>query len=294
MWRSIKAHWRGELGLGRSYWIDVVLLGALLGALLNALTDYEGEHASGLTIGLVGGLAFLLLLPFPLWAVVGVWRAASRDAREKRRVLLPGLAKLMMVILAVSTVGSWVKVALIARDAVKMRRGDTDMPYSVAVREGDLVLEGYITLASARDVAARLGEDPGIRRLDLSSRGGRLAAAERMADAVRARGLDTAALDDCVSACTMVFLAGRRRFLLGAATLGFHQPSQVGLRQDEIGLQIDQLRRYYLRAGLPPWFVERALAVPPGHVWRPTTAELIEAGAVTAVLEGGPGTRAPP
>lgn len=57
-------HWRGELSLPVSYWINYAGLGAVIGV-LQAFQKFSP-------------LELLLLVGASVWSVVGTWRAASK------------------------------------------------------------------------------------------------------------------------------------------------------------------------------------------------------------------------
>lgn len=67
-----------------------------------------------------------------------------------------------------------------------------------------------------------LAEDAEITTLRLYSYGGSVWAGFRMADMIIDFGLDTEVVDECASACTLMFLAGEGRSMSRGARLGFH------------------------------------------------------------------------
>ena len=67
-----------------------------------------------------------------------------------------------------------------------------------------------------------LVEDADITTLRLYSYGGSVWAGFRLADIIIDFDLDTEVVDDCASACTLMFLAGKGRRMERGARLGFH------------------------------------------------------------------------
>lgn len=102
----ILAHWRGQLSLGRSYWIDSVLVNVLLAAAIYGVGSILRHSASPtlLLVYLCSVVAFGT--PLSVWQFVGCWRSASRDQVENKRDLLPVLAKISLVLGAVSGIGN--------------------------------------------------------------------------------------------------------------------------------------------------------------------------------------------
>ncbi len=116
---------------------------------------------------------------------------------------------------------------------------------------------------------------------------GRIAEAKLLFGVIRARGLDTYVSGECDSACTLVFAGGAKRWLLDGAKLGYHSGSFAGLNQNDMRLVNADWAEIFRISGMSPAFVQRALSVPASSIWHPTNAELLEAGAVTNITDGG-------
>ena len=92
---------------------------------------------------------------------------------------------------------------------------------------GDVERDGYdgIDTVDARELRKLLRDYPNIKILEINSDGGAGPAALEMAVAVTDSGIDTLVTENCVSACTLIFLAGENRTLARGARLGFHSGS---------------------------------------------------------------------
>ena len=99
-----------------------------------------------------------------------------------------------------------------------------------------------------------------------------------MAELVQKRHLNTGVQDNCVCACTLIFLAGAERELTEDAELGFHQFSSDGTRDIEQQATIQQMRESYRAFGVREWFIDHVAATPPTSMWYPTRDELKSAG----------------
>lgn len=90
-------------------------------------------------------------------------------------------------------------------------------------RAGDaIVFEGRIDARSAAAFVQLAGE-PGVKRLVITSRGGLVAPALDMGEAVYAHGLDVEVPDACLSSCAnYVFPAGRRKVLGKPDAVAWH------------------------------------------------------------------------
>ena len=170
------------------------------------------------------------------------------------------------------------------------RRSAEGTPRCPGKQRGQSVLVyGYISDSVARDLAVTLDSDPHISLVEFDSLGGRLSPAQEMADLIQSRGLDTRVSSRCASACTVVFLAGRGRYMRAGALFGFHAASAFNgiIGRDET----ENMRQRAIAAGVARSFVARAYQGT--KVWVPSTVELKEAGVVTAILPKLEGTRAP-
>jgi hypothetical protein len=103
-------------------------------------------------------------------------------------------------------------------------------------RQGDaIVFRGRIDDAAATTFLQLL-QDPGVRRLVITSPGGLVVPALDMAEALYARGLDVEVPEACLSSCAnYVFLAGRQKLLGGPAAVGWHGNMTHVLHLQQIG-----------------------------------------------------------
>jgi hypothetical protein len=285
-------HWRGELPLVNSYWVNLVLLASVAPAvLLQVFSLVAGERLPLRAVATVFVLYVLAALALWLWGVVGVWRSAGQHVARGGLASWALVAKVAVVMGALSTAThlvtrygpQLVEFGLIAagRDpigefTVKLLADGRTVHVHGALREG-----------SARQIERVLDAAPAVKTIVLSSQGGRLAEAKTLAGLIRARGLDTYVEDMCSSACTFAFLAGRERAATRTAKIGFHAPGFAGADAGFEASGRDFTRKVYLAAGLPAAFIERALAVPNSDMWYPERDELIKARVITRWSFGG-------
>jgi hypothetical protein len=284
----IVRHWRGELSLAASYWLNgflgniaAVTLAAVLGLLL------QNSREPWLSLaGIAAVWGFLAVVT--VWQYLGVWRSASRTAFETGRAFWPRAAKLL-VILGLISGGRVAFTTAVPQldDTLRYATGDRDRgPRGIRIlRDGtELEIVGFFAYGLAQDFAASLARNPAVRTVHLTSPGGRVTVALDIRDAIRAHGLDTYTSADCASACTIAYLAGRQRFIVSGARLGFHRFSFPGA---SVSLINQELRQTYSAAGLSSAFIDHIEATPPDRLWAPSTEELIAAGAVTAQRPSG-------
>jgi hypothetical protein len=144
-----------------------------------------------------------------------------------------------------------------------------------------VIVNGHITAGTAERFTRLLEATPGVEQVMLTSPGGRTLEAERMAVAIRERGLDTKVVDHCMSACTDILLAGRERYADQDTRIGFHQPSFPGVSARELSAATAEWRERYIAAGVEPGFAWRAMATPSEGMWFPTFEEMIAANVLS-------------
>jgi hypothetical protein len=155
-----------------------------------------------------------------------------------------------------------------------------DSPYQLRLLMGGEVLEiaGSFSWSVPQNLQVALDAAPQVRVVSLNSPGGHVAPAMEVAEIVHSRGLTTYVDRFCASACTLVFLAGRERWLAPGARLGFHQARAPGFSTAEADAV---LRAAYERLDLPSAFIARALRTPPSNLWFPKLSELHTAHIIT-------------
>jgi hypothetical protein len=141
-------------------------------------------------------------------------------------------------------------------------------------------LSGGITFGAAKALERLMDEFPEAKVLYLHSPGGRAVEAERLGDLVRSRNLAVHVLDECSSACTIVFLSGRERIVSPQARLGFHQPDFAGAGPEDRREAISSEQRRLVRLGVSETFAQQAMSAAPDSMWYPSVNDLRE-GIVT-------------
>lgn len=148
-----------------------------------------------------------------------------------------------------------------------------DGPSGVVTVEGtEIRINGQIDQAVA-DSFLRQVQTPGLGRVSLNSPGGSVFPALNIARAIRVNNLNTTVPfgDQCHSACSFLFLAGRERIADGL--LGVHQISGVqdpSLTQSAIANIHEELVRF----NTPSYLVGRMLRTPPDSMYIFTPEEL--------------------
>lgn len=159
---------------------------------------------------------------------------------------------------------------------------DIGEPASIYADGSSLYFDGMIRVGdTGRFQEALNAAGSSLKEVRLTSSGGRIYEATQMADLISARGLDTYVDDHCESACTFMFLAGKKRQVSPDAGLGFHSPSNDMMPEQDLNDDFDKERALMREAGLSRTFVDRAMATPSEDMWYPTYQQLREENIVT-------------
>lgn len=149
-------------------------------------------------------------------------------------------------------------------------------------------LRGDFDHGVTKDLEAVVRQYPGITGIVLTSRGGTPFEGRGVARVILEHRLDTFVVTACYSACTIAFIAGKRRTLAPEGRLGFHQYGlegrcQVPFADIEKQQKIDLV--FFGAQGVGSEFLAKVYASPSSEIWQPSSDELIGAGVVHVVSE---------
>jgi len=285
----IARHWRGELSLPVSYWLNgilgAVVVGATVGVLAYAINQQSDAQPVLWLFSLIATWTSAALLT--IWQAVGVWRSATRYRQRGKRfwgaaakaLVLLGVAQLAANFVMVGTAQMAGIYEIVSGDA---RVGPHE--FHILANGETLEFSGGITFGVTQELERFLNAMAGVRSVRLNSTGGRILEAQKMSDMIRSRDLATVVAVDCLSACTIVFLGGKERLMLPGARLGFHQPAFRGMTAADRSAAIatEQLRLQGF--GLSSAFAARATSALPSGMWYPDKDELVRERVATRVI----------
>lgn len=287
----VAKHWRGEFPLGIAYWV----VGISCNILALLVIGLMGAFARG-TYNPAGILLFYVLLwsfitSLSVWQFVGTWRSAQRRKAERaaigRRAVWAWVAQLAVCLGVLNTVAVLVRTAIpqIGEATSIAFMDDPRIPsYSIRLLNNgsEIEISGGVKFGLSNDLERILNASPGVRTVHLDSIGGRIGEGEKLNAMIKSRGLDTYVEANCMSACTLAFVAGRQRVLKKGAQLGFHRAAFAG--DDKLNDSAE--RSIYRAAGISQSFIEHALVTRNDDMWSPSDAELLSAGVVTRISSG--------
>lgn len=285
----IARHWRGELSLPVSFWVNGWLLDIPLGLLIVGIA--LAQRVSGLAKpALAAEIAvWIPSIIISVWQLVGAWRSAGHHVERGGRRLWAVLARIGV---GLGYVGLIFQTVIRVPEIVELTRilaGDQALgPRQLRLAsDTELAFAGGITFGATEDVRRMLDANPLVTVIHLNSRGGRIVEAQHLRALIQERGLTTYVSDFCMSACASAFIGGRERFIAPDARIGFHQPSLPGSAQIIAAVAIGEEKQALVRAGVSPDFAERAFGTPAASMWYPTLQELQSANVITGVAAPG-------
>ncbi|MGP1395612.1 MAG: hypothetical protein ACTS3R_08880 [Inquilinaceae bacterium] len=225
MFTYIRSHWRGDLSLAQSFWVN----GVGLNFLGNLYFGYFGEHTDLFEDIFAVAISFACFLILNIWMLVGLWRVAARNRRENRMAMPPRrtvwafLVQAWVVVGCISLVVVMVPNVQDSVATISVANSDAANQFYIEYLDDGIVLNGYINDKSVKIVSDWLGENDGTA-LVLNSPGGFVGPAFDLADFVRDRDVTTVAYSQCASSCLLVLSAAPYALTAPDAVLAFHHP----------------------------------------------------------------------
>jgi hypothetical protein len=280
----IKDHWRGNLSLRLSCCVNGFVTALVVAVLTTYAVDEIYQSDLSERAWLAATLAvFGLSIAISVWAIIGIWRSATRHQAEVGTVKSAFLAKLFASIGALGLVAhlSQTPSPILENALVVGGIYPFGVPAALSINGRTLHIDGSITAEVAEQFKELIGKHPEVNQVSLTSLGGSIDAAVEISSVIKKRNLSTVAVGECSSACTLIFLSSKVRAFDVDASLGFHSPSG-GVYGDDVVVNGGSLemRLAYADAGLSEPFADKVFGTPSNSMWQPTDDMLIKEGAV--------------
>ncbi len=226
--------------------------------------------------------AFGSSIAISVWAIIGIWRSATRRQAEAGTIKSALMAKLFASIGALGLVAHLSQTPSPIVDNALVVGGiyPFGFPAELSVNGRTLNIDGSITVEVAEQFKVLIGKYPEVNQVSLLSSGGSIDAAVEISSLIKERNLSTVAVGDCSSACTLIFLSSKVRAFDVDASLGFHSPSSGAAGDVVVNGTSLEMRLAYADAGLSEPFADKAFWTPSNSMWYPTDDILIKEGAV--------------
>ena len=281
-------HWRGDLSLPVSYWINGFLAN-IVAYFCVFLIAGTAKFTSGDYSYLVYWLSVIPIITLiVIWQTVGIWRSSDRYSREESRWFWPAVAKLMVIFGVLNLAGEYNKTYIPAlRESFQMAEWVSSIEWEIKVlNEGkEVELSGGIKGGISEEFLTVLKAVNSIEVVHVNLyEGGMVDEAMQLNKIIHEYELSTYVSGECVSACTIVYLGGKKRFLNKHARLGFHTYSVPGVKDEEMNLY--ESKSFLRKLGIGNNFINRIFNTPSDEMWYPTADELVKANVVHRVVDG--------
>ncbi len=284
----IARHWRGELSLARSFWVNQMLLSLAFLLAMSPLSFLLVRHPPGPQGLLIMALLFLsFTLAVATWACVGVWRSAARHEQRSGKHVWVNLVRVLVIVGFIDVGNSMLELAPALKSVMLLAINPTTLgSYQITVlSETELEFKGGFAPGSLAALEQALTDNPTVDTLHLDTGGGGLfGEAWAIGMLIEEKGLITYTNADCLSACTLAFTAGKERLLGESGRLGFSAAALFGSTHKSSEL-LTQYRDALLRHGASKAFVDKVLDTGSEDVWYPDTTELKRNRVITDTVE---------
>jgi ATP-dependent protease ClpP protease subunit len=284
-----RRHYNGDYSLGRSYWVNTFLI-QLFAPLLGVLVitwlgvNFPARYGSAavLLLTLLGVVAWI-------WGISGTWASANKHVTRGGKQGWASAAKVMIVLGVLRMFGELGSMTDPLGEHWKVATGwqlGPDVTFQIRADGKSLLLKGGINDGTAESLAKALDLAPSVSTIVLQSTGGWIRQGNMIAKVISDRGLSTYVEQECSSACTIAFLAGKQRAGEPNARIGFHSFKSIGGDVTD-STNAATAQQTYSRAGLSTAFIAKVVATSHDKMWYPSHDELLAEGVLTRLSLGG-------
>ena len=265
-------HWRGK------YPPLLSLFGILIGIgiVIHVMFGFLPHPLSYPLVALIIIIAVALLI----WQITGTLRSVERTLKGGGDMILYwGCYG--------ASLGAALVMAVNVTTLISATSGANPLPnpqsFDLEVRGDTILIEGFIGFRTNTALRALLeGPDAAYTKVRLNSDGGRIFAARAIANALISHDINTEVAGRCASACTLVFLAGKQRFLRDGSQIGFHQYLQTsGIQFLDTAEEQEKDRAYFKSRGVTDGFISTMFQAAHQDIWFPDRITLQAAGILT-------------
>jgi len=284
----IAKHWRGQLSLPVSFWLNSLLASLIAFLIVAAINASIAGSLDPVLVLLAIVSMYCILMTITVWQVTGTWRAAENYKKRTGRWGWTVAAQIAVIVVVFQLVKPFTDGMEQIVDFVAIAtETDQASAFEVGLKgDSDLHINGYIAFKLVDEFDKYISQSNDIKSVHLSSAGGRLGPALHISNLIRARQINTFADTGCYSACTIVFIGGKDRVVTVGTKLGFHRGSMAGATDADMRSIQAEERNYLLARGVPRSFIRKAYNTPSDRMWYPTYRELMKANIVTHIQVG--------
>jgi hypothetical protein len=286
----IRKHWRGQLSLAVSFWINLFLLNSafmLFDTWLIQNSIIEHPQIAGRVTIIYTIVRLGLVYP---WQIIGLWRASKRHIETADTRFWPRFAQVLAIFGVLATFGTLTSSWPIYKELYQIGfTKDEYANYNLKLSTNNTIihLQGELGFGVSKDVAKLLVSQSNVQGIILDSNGGRIYEGRELSKLILINGLNTYSFNGCYSACTTAFIAGKNRYLGPGANLAFHQ---YIMGYKNLGTGIDMKKeqeadlRIFQKQGVKSDFMNKLFKTPHDDLWYPSVEELMDSGVIHGIV----------
>ena len=286
----IQKHWRGELTLGVSFWINVFFLNIFIRAFEAWLpnNDFITHPVIAARVSIIYS-TFAVCIVYP-WQIVGLWRACKNHIDLTGKKIWATIVQVIVVLGFIASIGNVSTSLPIYEELFQIGFGkDEYSNYNLKLTNNNKIihLSGSLGFGVSEDVGDLLESHTDVEGIILDSIGGRIYEGRELAKLILVNGLDTYSFKGCYSACTTAFIAGKKRYLGPGGNLAFHQ-YEVGYKH--LGEFFDFKKeqkadlRIFERQDIKKNFLDKLFNTSHADLWYPPLDELLDARVIHGLV----------
>ncbi|MBN2285885.1 MAG: hypothetical protein JXI43_05515 [Tissierellales bacterium] len=285
-----KRHWRGELPLALSFWINLFLVNLLIQFIIAWYDDacpIANPVISARIAIIFNVLRFFVVYP---WQIVGTWRSCVNHIDKYRKYFWSRTAQTLIVIGVITTFGvitsSWTVYEALYK--IGFQKDEYD-DYTLEMEKDNTIihLKGGLGFGVSKDVKKLIEKYPSVNGIILDTIGGRIYEGRELYKLIYDYNLDTYSLEGCCSSGTIAYIAGNHRYLGLGANLAFHEYSNYEGLDEYIDLEKEQNDDLLLfrKQGVDDEFLDKMYTASSDDLWYPTIEEMIDAGVIHGIIK---------
>jgi ATP-dependent protease ClpP protease subunit len=282
----IGRHWRGELSLAQSYWLNGVVIGLPFQLYFQGLALVAKAQPFETPLASIEWIVvpFLLMQPIAIWQGVGIWRSAGQRIREGK----PGWSWVARIIVLINLVLLLFNAVIYSRLVFSLSTSYLDQRsahYEVSSTGDRVVFSGEITPASADALVPLLQESKINRLVVRQSIGGYVLPALRIAKVIHDRKLTVVSTFECASMCAALLASGAQRFIMPTTVIALHSAIEVGTNLRSTA-ETEAVEAIFRQAGMKSELLAKIRAHSGRYdVYEPTLREIIDNGLATHIYD---------
>ncbi len=267
--------------------MNLVVLFCALSFLERFIFPPHIESEAAVTTAVIVYSVVVKLIIYP-WQVVGVIRTCDfcikSNTNKAWATAALGTIILSLGVTLVSILNTYQSLLIFKQDLIPKPSNQPGYSLELMKHKTLLLLHGPMEIGITQQVSRIIKQNSTIAGIILDSEGGQVYEGRGLARLILEHKLDTYVRNECLSACTTVFVAGKRRILSMNARLGFHQYKTFS-GFPPIDIKKEQLkdRKIFNVQGVSATFLDNIFLRPPDSMWWPKIDELVDAGVVHQV-----------